>query len=162
MTKAAVTINSRRYDVVAEESEEYIEKLAAHINEKVELVLRGGKNIIGERPIVLAALNICDEYFKLRDDRKTNAANSENRRLKNEIKKLRAELDKKINDQISIDETEMKAEKADAKNELDKAGEQIKFLEGQVALLEGKLKTMEEDYVKREQEILEMIDKDTK
>lgn len=162
MTKAAVTINSRRYDVVAEESEEYIEKLAKHINEKVELVLRGGKNIIGERPIVLAALNICDEYFKLRDDRKTNSANSENRRLKNEIKKLRAALDEKSNDQISIDETERKAEKADAKNELNRAGEQIKFLEGQVALLEGKLKKMEEDYVKREQEILEMIDKDTK
>ncbi len=163
MTKTAVTINSRRYDVVAEESAEYIEKLAAHINEKVELVLRGGKNIIGERPIVLAALNICDEYFKLRDDRRASSANSENRRLKAEIKKLRAELNAQNEDnQISIDETEIKAEKTDAANKLDKASAQIKFLEGQVTLLEGKLKKMEEDYAAREQEILDMIDKDTR
>ena len=64
VNKLAITINSRRYTVVANESDEYIERLAEHINEKVDYVLKGGQNIIGERPIVLAALNICDEYFK--------------------------------------------------------------------------------------------------
>lgn len=63
-TKADVTINSRRYTVVADESCEYIKRLAEHIDEKVRTVIRGGQNIMGERPIVLAALNICDEYYK--------------------------------------------------------------------------------------------------
>ena len=40
MATVAVTINSRKYDVVADESAEYIEMLCAHINEKVDLVLR--------------------------------------------------------------------------------------------------------------------------
>lgn len=64
VNKVTLTINSRQYTVVAEESTEYIEKLCNHINEKVENVIKGGQNILGERPVVLAALNICDEYFK--------------------------------------------------------------------------------------------------
>ena len=31
---------------------------------RLKNVLNGGQNVLGERPIVLAALNICDEYFK--------------------------------------------------------------------------------------------------
>ena len=64
VNRVSITINSRQYTVVAEESREYIERLGEHINEKVKNVLNGGQNVLGERPIVLAALNICDEYFK--------------------------------------------------------------------------------------------------
>lgn len=174
MATVAVTINSRKYDVVADESAEYIEMLCAHINEKVDLVLRGGRNIMGERPIVLAALNVCDEYFKVQEagrlmkeqlqtcSDKLNAAQTENKKLKSDNKKLKAELDLAESDQITIDETAIKAETADAKKQLEEAGTQIKFLEGQIALLEDKLKKMEADYAAREQEFLEMIDKETK
>lgn len=174
MATAAVTINSRKYNVVADESIEYIEMLGAHINEKVELMIRGGRNIMGERPIVLAALNICDEYFKAEEsgklmreqiqslNEKLSAVQGENKKLKNQNKKLKSELDEAKSNQITIDETAIKAETTDAKQRLDEAGTQIKFLEGQVSLLEDKLKKMEDDYAAREQEILEMIDKDGK
>jgi cell division protein ZapA (FtsZ GTPase activity inhibitor) len=170
MTKAAVTINSRKYDVVADESVEYIEMLGTHINEKVDLVIRGGRNIMGERPIVLAALNICDEYFKSQESsrlikeqlqinsEKLDALQNENKKLKADNKKLKNELEDATSDQISIDETEIKAETADAKKQLEEAGTQIKFLEGQIEILEGKLRQMEQDYTAREKEILEMID----
>ena len=60
VNRVEVTINSRQYVVLADESKEYLEKLAGHIDEKVKLILKGGHNILGERPLVLAALNICD------------------------------------------------------------------------------------------------------
>lgn len=174
MATVAVTINSRKYDVVADESVEYIEMLGEHVNEKVDLVLRGGRNIMGERPVVLAALNICDEYFKVQEagrlmkeqlqtsTDKLTAAQSENKKLKNENKKLKAELEEAESNQITIDETAIKAETANAKKQLEEAETQIKFLEGQIELLEDKLKKMEKDYAAREQEILEMIDKEVK
>lgn len=67
MNKVSIKINSRYYTVTAEESEEYIRALCDYINEKIELVLDSGTNVLGERPLVLAALNICDEYFKVKE-----------------------------------------------------------------------------------------------
>lgn len=138
MAKVAITINSRQYDVVANESEEYIQMLGEHINEKIELVLKGGRNVMGERPIVLAALNICDEYFK---------AEEASRMFKDQLQMNAGKRNENGNSkpkQVSIDET---------------AGEQIKFLEGQIEILENKIKKMEQDYASREKEILDMIDK---
>ena len=84
VNRVSITINSRQYTVVAEESREYIERLGEHINEKVKNVLNGGQNVLGERPIVLAALNICDEYFK--------ALESDDS-VKVEIEKLNSKID---------------------------------------------------------------------
>ena len=77
VNRVSITINSRQYTVVAEESREYIERLGEHINEKVKNVLNGGQNVLGERPIVLAALNICDEYFKALESDDSTVTNSE-------------------------------------------------------------------------------------
>ena len=53
-----ITINSRIYTVVADEDTEYLKSLGDYINDKVNLVLREGNHVMGEKPIVLAALNI--------------------------------------------------------------------------------------------------------
>ena len=45
VNRVSITINSRQYTVVAEESREYIERLGEHINEKVKNVLNGGQNV---------------------------------------------------------------------------------------------------------------------
>lgn len=164
VNKVTLTINSRQYTVVAEESKEYIEKLCNHINEKVETVISGGQNIMGERPVVLAALNICDEYFKsieeqhkLEDQIKKNA--DKNLKLQHALKDTKKELNDALSNQISIDETALKAEVTSAKNELDDANNQIKFLEGHIKALEKKIKELENKYSDREKEILEMIEK---
>ena len=47
VNRVSITINSRQYTVVAEESREYIERLGEHINEKVKNVLNGGQNVLG-------------------------------------------------------------------------------------------------------------------
>ena len=50
MNKVTITINSRQYNVVAEESEEYIQALGGHINEKIDKVLEGGTNVMANVP----------------------------------------------------------------------------------------------------------------
>lgn len=163
VNKVSFTINSRQYTVVAEESVEYIEKLCEHINDKVESVIKGGQNILGERPIVLAALNVCDEYYKslnnvkqMQQQMKQN--NDKNSKLQQTVKYLQKELDSVKSGQVSIEETELRAEAASAKNELDDAEKRIKFLEGHIKTLEDKIQELEEKYDKREQEIMEMIE----
>lgn len=163
VNKVTFTINSRQYTVVAEESKEYIERLCNHINEKVEDVIRGGQNIMGERPIVLAALNICDEYYKSLDENgvlsaQLDSLNERNSSLKKAANKLNDELQDAKSSQVSIDEAAMKAEVKSAKDELDDAHNQIKFLEGHITNLENKIKELEERDKKREKDFLDLID----
>ena len=62
--KLTVTINGRMYTLVSEESIEYMQELSEYVNKSVEKVVNNNPSLMGERPIVLAALNICDELFK--------------------------------------------------------------------------------------------------
>lgn len=164
VNKINFTINSRQYTVVAEESVEYIEKLCNHINEKVENVISGGQNVLGERPLVLAALNICDEYYKKSEacealEEAVNTLREKNRRLSDDADKLKDELDITKSGQIFIDEAAMRAEVDDANGKLSNANSQIKFLEGQVKKLEGKIRELEARDRRREQDFLDLIDK---
>ncbi len=164
VNKVTITINSRQYTVVAEESTEYLEQLCSHINEKVENVIRGGQNLLGERPVVLAALNICDEYYKSVEECEKVKGQLQkfadrNTRLNYDMKGLQSEADMLRSGQMSIDEEAVKAEAKAAKDDLADANNQIKFLEGHITILENKLKDMEEKYKEREKEMLEMIEK---
>ena len=93
MNRINITINSRVYTVVAEEEEGYLKRLCDYVNEKVKLVINEGTHVMGEKPLVLAALNICDEYFKLLDS--TNPVQNiseiiaKNKQLEAELRELR-------------------------------------------------------------------------
>ena len=145
VNRVSITINSRQYTVVAEESREYIERLGEHINEKVKNVLNGGQNVLGERPIVLAALNICDEYFKaLESDDSVKVEieklNSKIDNLKKENDSIKRELDDAKSGQVTIDETELNAELTSTKKD-------NKTLEETIKSLKEKLKAYEENTV---------------
>ena len=164
VNKITFVINSRSYTVVAEESTEYLERLCAHVNDKVENVLRGGQNIMGERPLVLAALNICDEYYKQLEENdalreKAAELKERNSRLEREAENAQDELDLVKSGQVSIDEAAMRAEVSDANEKLSGANNKIKFLEGQVKSLKEKIVKLEERDKKREQDFLDLIDK---
>ena len=167
LNKAQLVINSRLYTVVSEESVDYIEMLGEHINEKVQAVVNEGKNIWGERPIVLAALNICDEYYKLMasntdlEAERISKLDAENTRLKNELaelkelnKQLSEEIDSLESGQVTIAETEAIAKSIETQKELDDANTQIKFLQGQIKNLEDKNAKMKRDCDRRVQDIL--------
>lgn len=133
VNRVTLTINSRQYTVVAEESREYIERLCNHINEKVEAVRKGGQNILGERPVVLAALNICDEYFKTMEISKKQKEELEAYKL--QLSRLQAAPPVSAQPQTSADSA--------MRNEIDAANKRIKFLEGHVKDLENKLRSQQ-------------------
>ena len=62
--KLSATINGRMYTLISEETREYMQELSDYVNASVTKVINNNPSLMGERPIVLAALNICDELFK--------------------------------------------------------------------------------------------------
>ena len=182
-TRVTVNIHSRMYNVVAEEKKEYIEALAEHINSKVDKVMQSGQNTMGERPIVLAALNVCDEYFKsiqsgndLAEQLKLCAARlkeekGNNKELKNELTKLaqeaaamKKELEEiKQNPDSQIVEYEKIIQ--EQKDMIDKLTENEKQLkhnmkqrDNTIKYLEQKVKKQKEEFEESEREILKLIE----
>ena len=86
--KVTVTIAGVSYNLVSEEDTDYMEKVAAHVDEKVREL--DGSGISTTEAGVLAALNIADEYFK-----EVEASENLRRQLKEyleEATKLKMEL----------------------------------------------------------------------
>ncbi len=130
VNRVEIVINSRRYAVLADESEKYIKKLADHIDQKVKLVLGSGQNVTGERPVVLAALNICDEYFKCEETCRLlgDQLDTQNKKLEEAHRQIN-EL-KRSDPQISLEEEE-------AIMELDGAKKRIKELEDKLSAIQS-------------------------
>ena len=61
--RVCVTIAGQEYTLVATEEADYIQKVAGHVDAKVQEVLFGAKVSMVDGA-VLAAVNIADEYFK--------------------------------------------------------------------------------------------------
>lgn len=157
INRITVSINSRKYTVVADENEAYIRSLCEYVNEKVETVLREGSHVMGEKPLLLAALNICDEYFKLleKDDSELQIENliSENRAMKESIEKAEddaKEKDKKI--------AELQDEVDIAEKMLKESESKIKELENKITQKETAIKKQRSEFAIREKEILDMLE----
>lgn len=155
--RVEVTINSRQYAILADESEEYIKKLAEHIDEKVKTVIKGGQNVLGERPMVLAALNICDEYYKCFEagsvlknqlaacSKKLETANDEIRKLREgqpqvsfDEQEAEAKL-KKAGDKLKATEEKLSG----SEDKLAAANSRLKSAEGKIEALEARIKELE-------------------
>jgi cell division protein ZapA len=65
--KAKVTIFGSSYTVQGEADSEYIAKLAKYVDGKMNEVSRSMGNCNVLQAAILAALNIADEYYQLRD-----------------------------------------------------------------------------------------------
>lgn len=157
VNKINITINSRVYTVVAREDTEYLKSLGDYIAEKVNLVLREGNHIMGEKPLVLAALNICDEYFKLLDkyepQEKLSELLTQNKRLETELREMKqAET---ANDEKT---SELMEELELTRRILEETEDKIKFLEGQILLKENMLKKQRSEFAIREKELLDMLE----
>ena len=76
--RVTVTIAGQEYTLVGTEEASYTEKVAAHVDAKVEEVLSGAHVSLVDGAI-LAAVNIADEYFK-----EVEAAENLRRQLKDQ------------------------------------------------------------------------------
>ena len=170
--KFTVAINSRQYTLVSAETPEYMKGLADHINEKIDYVRKYSDNVMGERPIILAALNICDEYFKtiqatITLNEQMERMNQKNEELSAENKKLKAAakaadgagsvdaLQKQIID-YADEITKLKSKLKQAqKSEKEKGAEVKRMTDSHKKELEA----LRREYEAKEQEMLHMIDK---
>lgn len=157
MNKILININSRIYTVVADEDTEYLQRLCAYVNEKVSMAKAEGTHIVGEKPLVLAALNICDEYFKLLDSAGDTKNVSEimlrNKELLKELEETKAalsEAEEKI--------TEMEGNEALNDGILREAEETIKELKGELFEAEQRTRKQRAEFAIREREFLDLLE----
>jgi len=68
MNSVEVYILGQRYTIKGDASEEHIRKLAAFVDGKLKEVHNSSPNITPVKASILAALNIADELFKLRNE----------------------------------------------------------------------------------------------
>lgn len=61
--KVTVTIAGQEYTLIADQDTAAVEKIAAHVNDKVNEVLSGG-HLSQADGAILACMNIAEEYFK--------------------------------------------------------------------------------------------------
>jgi cell division protein ZapA len=62
-----IEIYDQNYNVNAEENEEYLRELAAYVDSKMRTVAAATRTADSLKVAVLAALNIADEFFALRN-----------------------------------------------------------------------------------------------
>ena len=67
MRNIEVDILGQRYKIRSDEDEEYIQRLADYLCEKIDEVQKSSKTVATHNIVVLAALNITDSLFKLEE-----------------------------------------------------------------------------------------------
>ncbi|MCS7203453.1 MAG: cell division protein ZapA [Thermodesulfovibrio sp.] len=79
MNKTEVYILGQKYIIKGDKSPEYIQKLAAYVDEKLRKIYEQNPNIPPLRAAILGCLYIADEFYELKEE----CSN-----LKEELKKL--------------------------------------------------------------------------
>jgi cell division protein ZapA len=62
-----IDIYDQSYNVNADQNEEYVQQLAAYVDGKMRAVAEAARTVDSLKVAVLAALNIADEMFTLRE-----------------------------------------------------------------------------------------------
>lgn len=113
-----VTINGRTYNMAGYESAEYMQKVAYYINTKgEELSRQKGYNVLSDaEKSVLMAINLADDYFKLKKSQEESASDLESRgreaaELKRELVSLQTKLEAAEQEQKLMREENMELQK---------------------------------------------------
>lgn len=119
--ESKVLIGGNVYTLSGDESEEYLQRVALYMNKKMDEVRssENGKKLNTRLQSVLLAINIADDYFKIKTQNEVQSG--EENSLKDSINKLKDEIES-LNATISTKEQkigELESEKAHYKKELD-------------------------------------------
>jgi len=88
-TRTIVNIGGKEYAIAGEESEEYIHRVAIHVDRKMNELKNSCINLNSTELAVLAAVNIADEYIKMKYEHNTSL--EELLKYKEELKKMQIE-----------------------------------------------------------------------
>ena len=141
--KLSISINGRQYTIVSESSPEYMKKLAEHVNEKVSYIKKNGSNVLGERPLVIAALNVCDEYYSALEAAKL---------LEDNIKKVNDKCEELIAEnmrwQDMFDKNEFELEMKIMQNKIDEDSRTIEQQRDEIRHLKSNIESLKLKYQK--------------
>ncbi len=65
--KVEVKIHGQEYKLMSEDSHEYMQVLAKFLDSRMEEIAKGNKKLSTAMVAVLSALNVADDYFKLKE-----------------------------------------------------------------------------------------------
>jgi len=65
--EVTITVAGQALTLRTDENERYLKKLAEHVDEHMKELTRGQRGTTTLNVAILAALNVADEYFKLRE-----------------------------------------------------------------------------------------------
>jgi cell division protein ZapA len=77
MGSVEIHILGQRYTVKGDESEEYIQQLAAYVQNKIKEVYNSSPNITPLKASILAAITIADELHKMKSEQENIAKSIE-------------------------------------------------------------------------------------
>lgn len=91
--KLDVKIGGKEYTIIAGESEEYMHKVAGFVDKKMSAIVKADNRLSTSMVAVLTAINVADEYMKLKESEDKLIAQlmeytTEIERLKNANKEL--------------------------------------------------------------------------
>lgn len=116
--KVTVTIGRREYTIIADESTDYILSVANELNNRVTQIANANTGLAGEKSVVLAALNLCDDYLKMRQ---TNSA------LQRQVMKCTKDMEKM--QQASEQATEQAGEADELRKQIVSYSEELRKAE---------------------------------
>jgi len=95
--KATLVINSYTYTVMHDEPDDYMQRIAHYLNNKIDAASQGGVQLNGQTAIVMAGVSITDELFK--SQKNFNGLNNEIKRTMDEYDSLKSD-NKKLQETI--------------------------------------------------------------
>lgn len=132
-TKAStvVVIDKKEYNLSGFEEEEYLQRVAAYINQKITEMNQQDsyKRIPQDMKNIMLQLNLADDYFKAKEQ--AGSAGSKFSDLEKEIFELKHQL---VDAQMQLDDANTKISEANSRLELVKA--QNEQMQGQIEELE--------------------------
>lgn len=95
--RVSVTIADQRYTFLASEEQDYMERVAAHVDGQIKQTLRAGRNLSLLEGAVLAAVNLADDLFKEQERandlrRQVKEALEESAKLKQELSEAKRQI----------------------------------------------------------------------
>ncbi len=86
-----VSILNQKFIIKSEADERYVQKVADYVNKKIYDIMSGTKSVSTLSVAILAALNMADDFFKIRIEKK-----DENGNLEKKLKEIIALIDNQL------------------------------------------------------------------
>lgn len=79
-----IKVMGQKFTVRSDSTEEYVNEVAQYVDEKINEVMRSTKAVASLNVVILAAMNIADEFMKFKQTKEKQWENAE-KKIKNVI-----------------------------------------------------------------------------